>query len=208
MNKLFLSIVVLTTVMTTSSCKDKKSDTVHAVEVNKDLAVAEEDTTEDLLDVLTNREDLLVAEYNEAVAKENIEVFDRINSFNAWNQVSTVDFATENGSGIAKLYYNKEMKVDKIVVRKYEKEQQSLDVYYFDKGTLALVINQGLVYNADLNSKEFSKEESEYAKECNYFFDGKLFAIMSNLDCGAPFAEDYVREVEKDILEEVKKLIP
>jgi len=71
-----------------------------------------------------------------------------------------------------------------------------------------LVIKQDLVYNADLKSKEFSKEESEYAKDCIYFHNGKLFAIMSNLDCGAPFAEDYLREVEKDILEEIKNLIP
>ncbi|KUF43775.1 hypothetical protein AS361_16410 [Myroides marinus] len=63
-------------------------------------------------------------------------------------------------------------------------------------------------YPVKVRKSKFNKEESEYTKDCNYFHDGKLFAIMSNLDCGAPFAEDYVRTVEKDILEEVKKLIP
>ncbi|KZE79704.1 hypothetical protein AV926_11015 [Myroides marinus] len=208
MNKLFLSIAILSAVVTMSSCKKELADKSDDVEAVKDISVVEEESTEDLLNVLTNEEDLLVGEYNQTVAKENIEVFNRINSFSAWSQVSTIDFTTEKGTGITKLYYNKELQVDKIVVRKYDTEQQSLDVYYLSDGKLVLVINQGLVYNANPNSKEFNKEESEYTKDCNYFHDGKLFAIMSNLDCGAPFAEDYVRTVEKDILEEVKKLIP
>lgn len=208
MKKLLLSIAVLSTLVTMSSCKKELADKTDAVELEKDLVVIQEDSAKDLLEVLTNKDDLLVAEYTEAVTRVDIEVFNRLNSFSAWSQVSTIDFTTEKGIGITKLYYNKEMQVDKIAVRKYDKEQQSLDVYYLSEGKLVLVINQGLVYNADLNSKEFSKEESEYTKECNYFLDGKLFAIMSNLDCGAPFAEYYLREVEKDILEEVKNLIP
>lgn len=208
MNKLMLSITLLSTLIVMSSCKEEQIDKTGIVKVEKDLAVTKEDSAKELLDVLTNEEDLLVGEYNQTILQENIEVFNRVNSFTGWTQVSTIDFTTEKGTGITKLYYNKESQVDKIVVRKYDTEQQSLDVYYLSKGKPVLVIKQGLVYNIDLQSKEFSKEESEYSKDCNYFRNGKLFAIMSNLDCGAPFAEDYLREVEKDILEEVKNLIP
>lgn len=208
MNNFLLSVVVLSSLVTMSSCKEKEVVERENIVMHENVLSLEESEPKELLKILTHNEDLLRVEYTEWVANEVIKVFDHVNSFKEWTQVSTIDLTTENGSGIAKLYYNKELQVEQIVVRKYEEEKQSLDVYYFNEDKLVLVINQSLLYNANPDSKEFNIEESEYTKECNYFVDGKLYSIMSNLDCGAPFAEEYIREVESDILKEVKSLIP
>ncbi|MDR2224117.1 MAG: hypothetical protein LBE34_15480 [Flavobacteriaceae bacterium] len=208
MNKILIAFMLFSFLTTVTSCKEKQGDEEKLVEVNNNLTVVDDSVSDELLEILTKEEDLLTAEYTEVAVKKGIEVFNQINTFKEWAQVSTVEFTTEKGEGTAKLYYNKEMQVDKIVVREYDKEHQSLNVYYLQDKKPVLVINQSLVYNDDLTNKQFSKEESEYSKDCNYFVDGRLYAIVSNLDCGAPFAEEYVKEVEKDILEEIKKLIP
>ncbi|MCC9041524.1 hypothetical protein LNQ81_02180 [Myroides sp. M-43] len=208
MTKYFLPIAFLVSAIGMTSCKDSNPKTATIVEAMNTDNSPEEEVQKDLLNVLTDEKDLLINEGSEQVMKSLIPTFNRINAFTEWAQISTVDFTTGTGEGVTKLYYNKELQVEKIVVRKYEKEQQSLDVYYLNEGRVALVIKQLLVYNVDVKDKAFSIEESEYTKDCNYFARGKLISIMSNQDCGAPFAHDYLVEVDKEIKEEVKKLIP
>ena len=208
MTKYFLPIAFLVSVIGMTSCKDSNLKPVEIVEATDTKDSSEDDVQEDMLNVLTNEKDLLINEGSEQVVKSLIPIFNRINAFTGWAHISTMDFTTETGEGVTKLYYNKELQVEKIVVRKYEKEQQSLDVYYLNEGQVALVIMQLFAYNADIKDKAFSVEESEYTKDCNYFAEGKLVSIMSNQDCGAPFAQDYLVEVDKEIKEEVKKLIP
>lgn len=208
MTKYFLPIAFLVSTIGMTSCKDSNPKPAEIVDAIHTDDSPEEGMQKDLLHVLTDEKDLLVNEGSEQVVKSLIPAFNRINAFTEWAQVSTMDFTTETGEGVTKLYYNKELQVEKIVVRKYEKEQQSLDVYYLNEGQVALVIMQLFAYNADIKDKAFNVDESEYTKDCNYFEEGKLVSIMSNQDCGAPFAQDYLVEVDKEIKEEVKKLIP
>lgn len=208
MTKYFLPIAFFASIIGMTSCKENNPKTEEIVETTNAQDSSEEEVQKDLLSVLTDEKDLLVNEGSEQVVKSLIPAFNRINAFTEWAQVSTMDFTTETGEGVTKLYYNKELQVEKIVVRKYDKEQQSLDVYYLKEGGVALVINQVLVYNVDVKDKAFSAEASEYTKDCNYFVENKLVSIMNNQDCGTPFAQDYLVKVDKEIKEEVKKLIP
>ncbi|MDR0228773.1 MAG: hypothetical protein LBI72_06895 [Flavobacteriaceae bacterium] len=207
MIKYILPISFLVLCLTVVSCKGKSSIENEAFLDYEKYDLSYEEGDKNLLDILDKEEDLIVSDGIIDSIKPVIIEFNRINQLSKWAEISIIEFTTETGKGTTKLYYNEKQEVEKIIVRKYTEEQQSLDVYYLKDEQLVLKVNQSLMYNIDIDNENFSKDKSDYIKECNYFLNGELMSIMNNQDCGAPFAQNYLEEVEKEIKEEVKRLV-
>lgn len=160
------------------------------------------------------KNDLIVNEYLLEELQPIRTNYKKLNSISNknWAFVITKEIFNSTEGGEAKFYYFKKS-LNKIIVRNYGEQAQKLIEYYLLDNELSLVIEKTLEYkrpifydsvamleNAD--SIAFSIEESELLEDRSYFMKGKLIHQINNQDCGSPFAEAYLLEQEKRILDE------
>ncbi|MTG98833.1 MULTISPECIES: hypothetical protein [Myroides] len=203
-NRVFLFVCVVFCSLIATSCK---SDTINTDDImlmyERALSV-DDKLSNSLLEQITQESELEYTESSISVVKPVVKVFNCINAIKDWSEVSTKEFATKVVVGLTTLYYNDKHEIQKIVVRKIDKEM--LDAYYFDKNRIALVVSQQLVFHVDRNSDEFNVDQCMYVKEVNYFIEGELAVITSNIESSFSLAEYYIKEVDKKIKDKIKKL--
>ena len=132
--------------------------------------------------------------------------FKRINSIKKWTKITTYETDDSTEGGYINYYYlNKSL--EKIVVRKFGESGQYLAEYYFKDNQLSFLFEKVLDYNAPLYWKEFDYKKSDITEDRYYFKSKQLLHIMSNKDCGAPFAETYLKDEQKRVFNELSDIL-
>ncbi|WP_246008619.1 hypothetical protein [Chryseobacterium lactis] len=164
-----------------------------------------------------NEEDTEAHEYLKDRLKPIQTNFKRINSIKNWSAVKSKNIEGESAEGgEARLYYQNK-RLEKIIARHYGEMGQLLVEYYLLNGKLSFVFEKEYKYNRPLfydqkamkennDTEAFDFKKSEITETRNYFEKGNLIHIVNSQDCGAPFSGDYVREEEKRIIEDFKRL--
>ena len=118
---------------------------------------------------------------------------------------------------MARFYYDNGT-LEKIIERHFGETGQVLREYYLMDGELSFVFEKDLRYNRPItwdekhkkennDSEVFDIEKSEVTEERSYFKGGNLIHQIVSEDCGSPFAESYLREEEKRILDTYNNLL-
>lgn len=153
-----------------------------------------------------NQEDIPVNEYLKEELQSVRDNFKRINSIKRWDSLVRKELDQTTELGEATLYYANG-KPEKIIARNYGETFQQLTEYYLLNNELSFVFEKEARYNrpidydsadmrANNDSQIFNYKLSEVVEDRSYFLDGKLVHQLNNQDCGAPFADDYLRKEE------------
>ena len=198
--------------MTNNTSKKEIASTAKTVQ---DTDILLRDTTK--LKETHNQEDLPTNDYLEERLKPIRTNFKRINSITDWTAIKTQDIWETTEGGEAKFYYLNQ-RLEKITTRHYGETFQLLTEYYILNGKLSFVFEKSYHYNRPIyydsismkennDTETFDFEKSEIMEDRSYFENGKLIHQISNQDCGAPFANDYLLEEQKRIQADFKKLL-
>lgn len=144
--------------------------------------------------------------------------FKRINSITKWTSIKKKDMEGQSAEGGEATYYYKNNRLEKVMARHYGETGQALVEYYLLNGKLSFVFEKNYEYNRPLfydkkamkennDMEAFDFEKSEITETRNYFEGGSLLHIVNSQDCGAPFSRDYIREEDKRIKDDFKKLL-
>lgn len=164
-----------------------------------------------------NEEDLPVNEYLTEQLTPIRENFKRINSVSEWEAVYRQELEESTEGGEALFYYH-DRNLEKIITRNYGEMAQMLTEYYLMDGKLSFVFEKLYKYNRPIyhdstamivmnDTEFFDFDKSEIIETRNYFDNGKLIHQLSNQDCGAPFATDYLQDEQKRIVTAFKRLV-
>lgn len=170
-----------------------------------------------LLKVSENEEDIPVNEYLKETLAPIRANFKRINSVKEWSLEKSHELHESTEGGEARFYYHNRT-FEKIVERHYGETGQLLREYYLLDGKLSFVYEKSLDYNRPItwdeeqrkemgDTEAFDMEKSEIMESRSYFQDGKLIHQLESGDCGAPFAEDYLKEVQVKLMNNFNELL-
>jgi hypothetical protein len=203
------TIYILTFLLLTScgqSSFEKSSTSISNTPITNKEAVRSDRMQLDtvLLKETFNHEDLPVIEYLTERLKPIRTNFKRINSIKNWSNIDTEELFESIEGGEANYYYQSGQ-LEKIVARHYGESFQLLIEYYLLNGQLSFVLEKRQKYNRplyydstgmkEINDKEaFDIDKSEIIEDRSYFDNGKLIHQINNLDCGSPFADEYLLE--------------
>ena len=165
-----------------------------------------------------NEEDIEANEYLKKRLKPIQANFKRINSITKWTVVKKKDIEGESAEGGEATYYFKNNRLEKVMARHYGETGQVLTEYYLMNGKLSFVFEKDYKYNRPLfydvkamkennDTEAFDFEKSEIIETRNYFENGSLLHIVNSQDCGAPFSGDYMREQDKSLKDDFKRLL-
>lgn len=170
-----------------------------------------------LLKVSENEEDIPVNEYLEETLAPIRANFKRINSVKEWSLEKSHELNESTEGGEARFYYHNGI-LEKIVERAYGETGQVLREYYLLNGKLSFVFEKSLHYNRPITWDEEQRKEmgdtevfdikkSEIMETRSYFQNGKLIHQLESGDCGAPFAEDYLKEEQQKLINNFSELL-
>ncbi|REC60674.1 hypothetical protein DRF65_19720 [Chryseobacterium pennae] len=163
-------------------------------------------------------EDIEANEYLKDRLKPIQSNFKRINSITQWTSIKKKNIEGESAEGGEATYYYKNNRLEKIMARHYGEMGQVLIEYYLLNSKLSFVFEKDYKYNRPLfydakamkennDTEAFDFEKSEIVETRNYFEGGSLMHIVNSQDCGAPFSGDYMREEDKSIKDDFKRLL-
>ncbi|WP_294328877.1 hypothetical protein [uncultured Chryseobacterium sp.] len=165
-----------------------------------------------------NEEDIEANEYLKDRLKPIQANFKRINSITKWGSIKKKNIEGESAEGGEATYYYKNNRLEKVMARHYGETGQVLIEYYLLNGKLSFVFEKDYEYNRPLfydkkamkennDTEAFDFEKSEITETRNYFESGSLLHIVNSQDCGAPFSGDYMREEDKRMKDDFKRLL-
>ncbi|MGE8552809.1 MAG: hypothetical protein ACN6OB_02590 [Chryseobacterium jejuense] len=165
-----------------------------------------------------NEEDIEPNEYLKDRLKPIQTNFKRINSIKKWTSIQKKNIEGESAEGGEATYYYKNKRLEKVMARHYGEMGQVLIEYYLLNGKLSFVFEKDYEYNRPLfydakamkennDTEAFDFEKSEITETRNYFESGSLLHIVNSQDCGAPFSGDYMREEDKRMKDDFKRLL-
>lgn len=164
-----------------------------------------------------NKEDLPVNDYLTERLKSIRTNFKRINSIANWTSIISEDIWESTEGGVAK-YYDLNGTLEKIATRHFGETGQLLTEYYLRNGQLSFVFEKSYQYNRPLyqdatlmeelgDTEIFDMAKSQITEDRNYFENGELIHQLSNFNCGAPFASDYLLQEQKRINADFNRLM-
>ncbi|HYF30581.1 MAG TPA: hypothetical protein VD993_05650 [Chitinophagaceae bacterium] len=143
--------------------------------------------------------------------------FKRINSISTWAFIDTIELQ-ESAEGGEAVYYYQDGKLQKIITRHFGETSQRLAEYYLLDDRISFVLEKSYAYsrpvyhdstamkeNNDTATSDMDKSEIIEAR--NYFQNGKLLHQIHSQDCGAPWADEYLREEQSRIVPEFERLL-
>lgn len=180
------------------------------------FSVIQKDTTR--IKESHNEEDIDTNEYLKDRLKPIQANFKRINLITQWTDIKKKNIEGESTEGGEAAYYYKNNRLEKVIVRHYGETRQALIEYYLLNGKLSFVFEKDYHYNRPLfydakmmkennDTEAFDFNKSEITETRNYFENGSLLHIVENQDCGAPFSGDYMREQDKSLKDDFKRLL-
>lgn len=132
--------------------------------------------------------------------------FNRINKITKWTSIKTRDLAKSIELGEATYYYLNDT-LEKIVEHNYGEMRQWLTEYYLADGKLSFVFEKEYQYNRLFYDPAFNFDSSYVVSIRNYFTRGILFHQLHSEDCGAPWAQEYLRKEHKRLTSDYEELL-
>lgn len=157
------------------------------------------------LKVSTNLEDVS-SDYLKEELSPIRKNFKRINSIQKWTKIKTYDTDDSAEGGYINYYYL-DGKLEKILVRKFGESSQYLAEYYFLNNKLSFLFEKRIVYNVPFTWEEYDEKLDKIEEDRYYFKNNRLLHLISNQDCGTPFASYFLNEEGKRKLDEFIELI-
>ncbi len=127
----------------------------------------------------------------------------RVDAYERWDSVDTLDVFGENSEGIEVVYYGANEDVYKMQITAYGELGKGITAAYYHSGTLVFVEEKSFDYTHpiyDPNSGVKEAEDEPLRVE-TYFESGGVIRQMNSQDCGAPFLRSYLNEEEARLLE-------
>lgn len=118
-----------------------------------------------------------------------------------WTAVDKRKIETKNGNGAA-VYFFLDKELRKIRLLEHTDSTDRFVEFYLDGKNLFFVFERQTDNYEMKNAPEFY----EPFEDSLFFENGNLIRIKSNMDCGAPFAEDYRKEEQVRLKTEFEKL--
>lgn len=118
-----------------------------------------------------------------------------------WTSMDKRKIDTKNGNGAA-VYYFLDKELRKIrLLENTDSIDRFVEFYLDDK-------NLFFIFERHTNNYELKNDPEFYEpfEDSLFFENDELIRIKSNMDCGAPFAEDYRKEEQVRLKNEFKKL--
>ncbi len=179
---------------TDSDTHPEHENEVKIVEELPDLAIINSDVIQEKIG-----ESFLPIKYN----------FLKINAIEKWDNISSKDIEGSTEGGIA-TYYTREGQILKIKTEQLGEMGKSISHYYLNDGQLSYAFSETHEYNRPIyydstamvenNDTEYFNPEASIIGISEYFFEkNQLIRIIENMDCGAPFSQDY-RDGEEEWL--------
>lgn len=196
------------------SCKESREN--KAVNTIQQIdTIYQKDST--LLKETTELELLNEDEYLSSDIKPIKENFNRINTKKNWDSIINKDLWLSTEGGYVKFYYDSSL-MQKAVVRYYGEMGQRLTEYYFLGKELSFVFEKLYNYNAPMylesefvvkqgNTVFFNIDSSIIEENRFYFRNKELIRIVSNQDCGAPFAQEFRTSEQQRIEAEIEEIL-
>ena len=161
--------------------------------------------------------DLEYEKYPREQLKPIIEKFLRINATNNWESIKKVDLYQSTEGGEATFYF-KDKKLQKVISKNYGETGKEIKEYYLNNDSLMFVYEATYKYNRPMyfdslkmqemkDTAAFDMDETAMVEQRSYFIKAALVHQSNNQDCGAPFAESYLREEQKRITDELAALL-
>lgn len=181
-----------------------------------DFSIVKEDTVK--IKESLNEEDIVPNEDLKDRLKPIQANFKRINSINQWTVIKKKGIEGESAEGGEATYYYKNKRLEKVIARHYGEMGQVLIEYYLLNGKLSFVFEKDYQYNRPLfydvkamkennDTEAFDFNKSEITETRNYFEGGALLHIVDSQDCGAPFSGDFMRQQDKSLKDDFKRLL-
>ncbi|WP_375580440.1 hypothetical protein ABWH96_05225 [Marivirga tractuosa] len=148
---------------------------------------------------LLQESDTVYDEYLGAKLAPIRQNYNQIDTITAWSATVTkaIKQSTEGGTAT---YYYLNGKLLKIVATHYGELGKVIQEFYTLEGKISFVLEKRHEYNRPIGGDDSSKPESkdsELIKDRSFFENGILIRQISDLDCGAPFAQYYLDEEGK-----------
>jgi len=144
--------------------------------------------------------------------------FKRINSITKWTSVKKKNIEGESAEGGEATFYYTDKGLEKVIARHYGEIGQKLIEYYLLNGQLSFVFEKEYRYNRTLfydakamtennDTEAFDLKKSEITMTRNYFENGNIILINATTGRGYNMGADYPVEHEKEIKEDLKRLL-
>ncbi|GAB3637366.1 hypothetical protein GCM10027422_29560 [Hymenobacter arcticus] len=141
----------------------------------------------------------------------------RIDGTTEWS-ATAVRSLDEPGEGGEATFYYAHGQLEKVVARHFGEMSQQWVSYYLRQGQPSFVLEQAYTYNRPMyynaatskqthDNESFDFDKSTVEESRSYFAHGQLVQQLSNQDCGAPFAADYLREEQRRLLAEFQAVM-
>lgn len=138
--------------------------------------------------------------------------FKRINSIEKWDRIDTIEIWESTEGGHANFFYLNGT-LEKVLVRHFGETYQNLTEYYLLDGQLSFAFEKEIIYNRPIDwdstrmienhdDQVWDFDKSDIHEHRNYFINGQLVRQLYNQDCGAPFAQEYLKAEQERILKE------
>ncbi len=140
----------------------------------------------------------------------------RINEISEWTSIDERDLEQSTEGGTATYYFQQDTLL-KIDVVHFGETGKAIQEFYTKDGQLSYVLETDYTYNRPItwdstamkennNTEVFDMDQSEIMEEASYFDNGSLIQHTNSQDCGAPFATDYLKQIEADLKNEFESL--
>ncbi|MGQ0827714.1 MAG: hypothetical protein ACT4ON_04905 [Bacteroidota bacterium] len=200
---IFLFFILQTLVSCSSNKKESisKNNSVDSIQkvalpdtiaTNTENEFLNKDST--VLTVSKNEEDLPINGYLTEELKPIRANYKKLNSISEWTSVDKRKLVMAPENGVAEYYYI-DRSLQKIIAR-YPNAKE-ISEFYLINGQLSLAILKSILTESNYD---------ELITDKNYFKNSRLLHKIHSQDCGAPFAEDYIKEEQKRILGIYNKL--
>ncbi|GAA5044557.1 hypothetical protein GCM10011506_48130 [Marivirga lumbricoides] len=144
------------------------------------------------------------------------ENVNRINEITEWTSVDERDLEQSTEGGTATYYFQKDTLL-KIAVVNFGETGKAIQEFYTKDGQLSFVLETDYTYNRPItwdstamkennDTQVFDMDQSEIMENASYFDNGILIQYTNSQDCGAPFAADYLKNIEADLKSEFESL--
>jgi hypothetical protein len=157
-----------------------------------------------LLFLLTSLSSVICQERNAERIKPIRANFIKINAKKDWKKVLSLDLLDGDSGSV--FYYSKNG-LEKLIHTNFGESGKLITEYYLLSGKLSFVSEREFRYNYPAMTKEYDPKKTNIEHTKYYFENGKAFDVVSDQDCGSPFASDFVTAESKRLNEEFNRIL-
>lgn len=195
MKKLFAYIGTCLLLISCSGQQNTSESSISKIEDSTEVAIQIKDSSETVI----QPEDSTYV-YEEYLAEKLYPIRDYVEkvddiSYSDWSLVLDRSFEL-NSEAVTATYFFWNEAMKKITLKFQDPAKKAESTYYFKAEELVFTLEQSL--------EEMGMDGSVLVINQSYFENGTLIRSINNQDCGAPFNEEYLKDEQKRILNDLE----